>query len=227
MIVNYTIALILGPLIALLIYLLARRSFGKDYYNAIIASFLLGIVSVLLVIIFQYIASYYGLDWFRNLRRIVFYSFVVMGFGSELGKFLVLRYYAFSKKNFNSPLDSIFYSVMISMGFTFIGNVLYFIMPVYTEIDFTYSITVVFANFFFAIILGFFVGLAKSRENRFVDSMTGLLAASFFHALYNFCFITKDMRLLLFLSIGTFVVVILLLYKALELHEEHRRLKHQ
>ncbi|PJF32851.1 MAG: hypothetical protein CUN57_03740, partial [Phototrophicales bacterium] len=98
------------------------------------------------------------------------------------------------------------------MGFAFAGNILYFFLPWYTEVDLMYAYTVVIANLFFAVIMGFFVGMGKSRENKFVDSMTGLFGASFFHALYNFCFITNDMRLLLFFSIGSFVIVILLYY---------------
>ena len=223
MVVNYIISLALAPLIAVLLYAWVAGRYGKSYYSGLIASFVWGMISILLVVLFQYIAAFYGLDNFRNLRRIVFYSFMVMGLGSELGKFLVLRYFSFSKNNFNGPQDSIIYSVIISMGFVFSGNILYFVLPVYTEIDFTYAITVVFANLFFAVVLGFFVGLARIRENRFIDSMTGLFAASFFHAVYNFCFITQDYKLLLYFSIGFFVVVILLLYKALELSAELRR----
>ncbi|MFU8844036.1 MAG: hypothetical protein ACNA7V_09545 [Bacteroidales bacterium] len=73
--------------------------------------------------------------------------------------------------------------------------------------------------------MGFFVGMGKSRENRFVDSMTGMLGATFFHALYNFCFLTEDMRLLLFLSIGAAIFVLMLYYKAFEMNEEYKRIK--
>ena len=84
-----------------------------------------------------------------------------MGFASEFGKFLILRYYIYTKKSFNGPLDSIVYSTMISMGFVFAGNIIYLTLPDYSEIDFFYAITVIFANLFFAVILGFFVGMAK------------------------------------------------------------------
>ncbi|MCD4745385.1 MAG: PrsW family intramembrane metalloprotease [Bacteroidales bacterium] len=223
----YILSLILAPLIAFILFFYLRYKYGKEKYNFVFKSFLYGIISIILVVIFQYIANYFGLDIFKNFRRIIFYSFVVMGIGSELGKYLVLRYYNFPKKDFNGPLESIIYSIMIAMGFAFIGNVLYFTLPVYKEINFMYAITVIFANVFFAVILGFFVGLAKARENRFVDLMTGLFGASFFHALYNFCFITEDYRLLLFLTIGAFVIVILLFFKAVGINEEFKRLKIQ
>jgi RsiW-degrading membrane proteinase PrsW (M82 family) len=198
---------------------------GKERYPGLVSSFFMGMFSIVIVLVFQYIARKFGLEDFKNLRRMIFYSFIVMGFGSEFGKFLILRYYDFPRKSFNGPLDGIVYSTMIAMGFAFAGNIIYLIVPYYSEIDFFYAFTVIFGNLFFAVILGFFVGMAKSRENKFVDTMTGLFGASFFHALYNFCFISEDYRLLLFLSIGAFIVVILLYYKAYELNEEYKRIR--
>ena len=227
MVFNYIISLILAPLIAAIIIAIVWIKRDKYRYPQLISSFILGMISIVVVMLFMNIADRYYLNAFRNLRRIIFYSFVVMGLGSELGKFLILRYYNFPKPNFNGPIDSIVYSVMISMGFAFMGNVLYFTLPYYPEIDFLYSLTVIFGNLFFAVILGFFVGMGKSRENKFVDSMTGLFGAAFFHALFNFCFITEDYRLLLFLSIGVFVIVIMLYYKAFELNEEYKRIKNE
>ena len=225
MVFNYIISLILAPLIAGIIIAIIRKKRGKDRYPGLISSFILGMFSIVIVLLFQYIARQFGLEIFTNIRRIIFYSFIVMGFGSEFGKYLILRYYNYPKSSYNGPLDGIVYTTMISMGFAFMGNILYFVLPVYEAIDFLYAITVVFANLFFAVILGFFLGMAKTRENKFVDSMTGLFGASFFHALYNFCFLTQDYRLLLFLSIGAFIVVIMLYYKAFELNEEFKRIK--
>ncbi len=226
MAINYILTIILAPLIASIVIAIVWIKRGKDRYPGLITSFVLGMFSILLVLVFQYVARMFGLEDFRNLRRIIFYSFIVMGFGSEFGKFLILRYYNYTKSSFNGPLDSIVYATMISMGFTLAGNILYLTLPDYGVINFFYAITVVFANLFFAVILGFFVGMAKTRENKFVDAMTGLFGASFFHALYNFCFIPQheDFRLLLFLSIGAFVVVIMLYYKAFELNEEYKRI---
>jgi RsiW-degrading membrane proteinase PrsW (M82 family) len=225
MVLSYIISLLLAPLIAAIIIGIIWVRRDKYRYPQLISSFILGMISIVVVLLFMYVADHYYLNAFRNLRREIFYSFVVMGVGSELGKFIILRYHNFNKSSFNGPLDGIVYSVMISMGFAFIGNILYFILPYYTEIDFLYAITVIFANLFFAVILGFFVGIAKTRENKFVDSMTGLLAASFFHALYNFCFITEDMRLLVFFGIGAFIIVIMLYYKAYEMNQDNKRLK--
>jgi protease PrsW len=223
--IHYILSLLFAPFLAALAYFIIVVRRGKDRYPGLIAMFFLGMFSIVIVSLFQFIAHRFGLDIFSNLRRIIFYSVVVMGLGSELGKYLILRYNAFPKISFNGPLDGIVYSVFISLGFAFMGNILYFILPFYIEIDFLYAYTVVLANLFFAVIMGFFVGMGKSRENKFVDSMTGLLGATFFHALYNFCFLTEDMRLLLFLSVGAAIFVLMLYYKAFEMNEEYKRIK--
>jgi len=227
MILNYTLSLLFAPLVAAIVLSIVWILRGRDRYPGLVASFILGMFSYLILIAFQYVAMQLGIDNLTNLRRIIFYSFVVMGLGSEIGKFLILRYYSFTKPSFNGPLDSIVYSTMISMGFAFMRNLQYFSFPLYPkpDVDFLYAFTMIPGNLFFAVILGFFVGMGKSRENKFVDSMTGLLGASFFNALYNFCFITQDYRLLLFLSIGAFVIVIMLYYKAFEMNEEYKRIK--
>lgn len=223
--IHYILSLLFAPFLAAVAYFIIMVKRGKDRYPGLIAMFFLGMLSIVIVSLFQFIAHRFGLDVFTNLRRIIFYSVVVMGLGSELGKYLILRYNAFPKVSFNGPLDGIVYSAFISLGFAFMGNVLYFILPFYIEIDFLYAYTVVLANLFFAVIMGFFVGMGKSRENKFVDSMTGLVGATFFHALYNFCFLTEDMRLLLFMSVGAAIFVLMLYYKAFEMNEEYKRIK--
>jgi RsiW-degrading membrane proteinase PrsW (M82 family) len=220
---QYSISLLLGPILAGLIYFLIYRKRGRDRYQKLITSFIWGMSSIVIVTLFQYIAYNYGLHPEKNLRQNIFYSFMVIGIGSELGKYLVLRYIYFPKDSFKGPIDGIVYSVFISMGFATIANILYFTLPFFKDISFTYAITMVVANLFIAVIMGFFVGIAKSRHNKFVDSLTGLFGAAFFHALYYFCSIAHDYKLLLFLSIGTFIIVILLYYKAFEINSERKR----
>ena len=92
MVLNYILSLLLAPALAVLIVVIIRATRGKDKYPGLIVSFLLGMISLVVVLLFQYIADSFGLNIFSNIRRIIFYSFIVMGFGSELGKYLVLNF---------------------------------------------------------------------------------------------------------------------------------------
>lgn len=70
------------------------------------------------------------------------------------------------------------------------------------------------ASITFGVVMGFFVGMGKMRKNRFIDNSTGLFAATFFHGLFYFCFITSDKRLLLFTTIGFLIITVTLIIKA-------------
>jgi hypothetical protein len=63
--------------------------------------------------------------------------------------------------------------------------------------------------------VGFFAGLGKSRQTRFIDSMTGLFASAFFHSIFIFCYISSELLLGLLAAIGTFSIAIILIWKAL------------
>ena len=53
------------------------------------------------------------------------FAFLIVAFSEELMKFIFLRYYIFTKSDFNEPLDGIIYSVSISMGFAAMENILH------------------------------------------------------------------------------------------------------
>jgi hypothetical protein len=69
----------------------------------------------------------------------------------------------------------------------------------------------------FATISGFFIGLGKLRKNRFIDSMTGLGAASFFHGFFYFANLTSDRTILLLFGIGVFFIAALLGVKSINM----------
>ena len=81
MVLNFIISLLLGPLIAGLIIAIVWTKRDKNRYPGLISCFIWGMLSITIFLLFQYIARQFGLDIFGNIRRIIFYSFVVMGLG--------------------------------------------------------------------------------------------------------------------------------------------------
>jgi RsiW-degrading membrane proteinase PrsW (M82 family) len=205
----------LAPAISLilLVYLKLRLKIKTNKY--LYQAFLFGLISVIIVIIGQLLMDATGINYLKNIKRTAFFAMVIIAFGSELGKFIILRYIFFVKKSFYGPVDGIIYSVFIGLGFATATTVLLGFKLISSEVDYLYLFTNAPANIIFAVILGFFVGLGKTRENRFIDSMTGLFAATIFHGLYTFSFLTKDPRLLLLFAIGSVIIIILLVIKAL------------
>jgi protease PrsW len=211
---------VIPPLIASLIYLYLRYKFTRWSFSLLFKSFLWGMISILLVLVVQLLASYLELDRLNNMRRVIFYSLVVTAFFAELGKYIFLRGFVYPKDVFKTPVDGIIFSVMISMGFATMNNILYFINIPDLSVNVANALTAGPANVIFGVMMGFFIGLGKLRKMRFVDSMTGLTAAVFFHALYSFCLVTKDYRLMWAFFTGAAIIVISLCFAALRIHQD-------
>ncbi|MCU0370294.1 MAG: PrsW family glutamic-type intramembrane protease [Bacteroidales bacterium] len=210
------------PLIALLIYVYLRYKFTKWSFSLLFKSFIWGMASIFLVLLVQIAANYLELDKLNNIRRILFYALVIMAFFSELGKYLILRGLVYPKEVFKTPVDGIILAVMISMGFATMNNILYFINIPDLTVNIANALTAGPANVIFGVMMGFFIGLGKLRKMRFIDSMTGLAAAVFFHALYDFCLLTKDYKLLWAFFIGATIIAISLCFAALRIHQDAR-----
>lgn len=211
---------LIAPAIALLIYLFLRYRFPKGKFGLLYQSFIYGLISLVPVLLVQLIASYMGLDSLTTLKRIAFYSLVVMGMTSEISKFIFLRVFCYPNENFKTPVDGIIYSVMIAMGFATVNNVLYFINIPNLTVSGLNAATAGPANLIYGVLMGFFVGLGKMRSIKYIDSLTGLSAAIFFHAMYDFCLITKDRTLLAIFFAGSLIITFSLIAVAIRVHQK-------
>jgi protease PrsW len=216
------LSFVLPPLIAILIFIFLKYKYGRWPDALLFRTFLWGVFSIVLVLSVQVIASALDLDKLNNIRRILFYALVIMAFFSELGKFIILKGFVYPKKEFKTPVDGIIYTVMISMGFATMNNILYFINIPDLSVNAVNGLTAGPANVIFGVMMGFFIGLGKLRKIRLIDSMTGLSAAVFFHALYDFCLLTKDYKLLWAFFIGASIIAVSLCIAAIRMHKDAR-----
>jgi RsiW-degrading membrane proteinase PrsW (M82 family) len=209
------IFILLPLLIAALLYGFIRYKYPNGTTQLLIVAFILGAVFALGALLIEYAASHTRLDDLKNLRRMAFYAFIVVGGAQEFFRFLVLRYYILPKQIFRTPADGIAYSVMIAMGMTTVMLIMNNKALTGAPFFSYYVYTAAVANLVFSVFMGFFVGLGKSRENRFIDSMTGLFAAVFFHGLYRFCFYTEEYQLLIVSGIAAVVIASVFVYRAI------------
>jgi protease PrsW len=120
------------------------------------------------------------------------FAFLIIAFSEELVKYIFLRYYIFTGKEFNEPMDGIVYSVSISMGFAAMENVLHIVIRTEdfneaVEIAYSRMLTAVPAHAAFAMTMGYFVGLAKMQPHRETFYLlSGLSGAVALHGLYDF-----------------------------------------
>ncbi len=203
------IASLIAPIFLFLFLFYMHFKFRIKSYKRIMGAVFLGIIGFMVFAALNYIATRLDLASARSLRRTIFYSFIIIGFGSELIKFIILRLFFYPNRDFTGPVDGIVYSLFISSGFTITASILYNLDLVISLPNLIFIYTYSIASIIFAVILGFFTGLEKMRKNRIIDSLTGVSAATFFHGIYMFCFFTEDYMLLgLFGVVSTIIAVI-------------------
>lgn len=177
------LALAIAPGIAICIYIFLKDIYNKEPKRLLLASFLLGVLTIIPPFFFEKTLQ----PFFNNsLLHTGLFAFSVVAFSEEFSKFFVLRYYCYTRKNFDEPLDGIVYSVMISMGFATIENIIYVFNYGYSTAIIRMFLSVP-AHATFAVVMGYFAGKAKfDSKNSFRLLTTGLFWAVFFHGSFDF-----------------------------------------
>jgi protease PrsW len=206
-----------APLLALLMYLYFSKRYHRDYGQLLFQSFIAGGAGVLVLLLAEFLSLKLGISTLRSLNRTLFFSFITIGGSSELGKFIVFRYFIIPKKQVARPIDAIMFAIMTSLGFSFIAMILFIfnVMGIQGNFPVTlYAFVFVPFSIMISVIMGFFVGMAKFLKTRFAFSLTGLFGAAFFHGIFNFCMLTNDFKLLSLFSFGSTMIVLVLGLKA-------------
>ena len=84
-----------------------------------------------------------------------------VGITEELLKFLVVMLIIYPNKNFDEPFDGIVYAVFVGMGFATAEN-LAFVMNGSASLAIMRMLSAVPAHFVFAVIMGYYLGKAKT-----------------------------------------------------------------
>lgn len=167
----------------------------------------------------QLFCEYIDFNRSRSIAETAIYAFVIVGIGEELCKFLVLRFLAFPRKEFNEPYDGITYSVMIAMGFATIENIFY-VLNGGVDVAILRMFTAVPSHATNAIMMGYFMGLAKFRKG---DStalqLTALMTAAISHGFYDFFVFLGNTGYLATGAIATLVICVVLSLRAIKLHQ--------
>lgn len=184
---NY-IALALAPGIAIILYIFYKDVYNREPKLNLAVSFLLGCAAIVPAVILE---KYFAFTNDGTVLGVAIFAYLVVGGSEELSKYVGLRYYSFPKKSFDEPLDGIVYSVMVSMGFATVENVLYVVNYAQQgrglEVGLQRMFLSVPAHASFAVMMGYYTGLAKFRPGRRgILLLKGLLAAVFFHGTYDF-----------------------------------------
>lgn len=216
------------PVLIVIIYIYMMDKHEKECKRFMFYNFLLGaVVSVILTMLISVLVfdNILILKDKHNIFEQFTKAFLVVAFTEEFSKYIIVRYFAQPKKDFNEPFDGIVYAVMVSMGFAATENILYVLSGGGYEVALLRAFTAIPAHATFAILMGYFMGKAKFSKNRFQLNLLGLLLAVIFHGAYDF-FLFIDF--IPGLSIGAFIsliIGIILSYKAMKIHQKNSNFK--
>jgi hypothetical protein len=165
--------------------------------------------------------------FFKSIPGIAVKAYFSVALVEELCKFMMLRYYAFRKPEFDEPFDGIVYAVMVSMGFATVENIFY-VSQSGIQTAIIRMFMAIPAHATFAILMGYFMGKARFSNNRKHTLMlAGILWSVFFHGSYDFFLFLQDAAmvvkptvtlLLTFGAIASLITGLILSNKAIKSH---------
>ncbi|MDN3493163.1 PrsW family intramembrane metalloprotease [Winogradskyella bathintestinalis] len=220
------ILIAIAPILAIITYIYAQDKYEKEPKGLLILNFFLGaIVSIILVfILYAFTGRFIPITDKYNVGQQFIQAFIVVALSEEFSKYIIVKYFAQTKKAFNEPYDGIIYAVMVSMGFACTENIMYVINGGY-QTAILRAFTAVPAHATFGILMGYFMGKAKFSKYRFVLNMAGLFLAVLFHGAYDFFLFINFIP---GISIGAFVSLIIgiaLSRKAIKRHQKDSNFK--
>lgn len=217
--------LAIAPVIIIIGYIYAKDKFEKEPWSLLIKNFILGAsVSVVLTFGISYITMNWG-DFTQDIVLQTFINaFVLVALVEEFSKYFIVRIYAQKHREFNEPFDGIMYAVMVSMGFAATENILYvFQYGVHTGI--VRAFTAVPAHATFAILMGYFMGIAKFSKFKGFYNLVGLFLAVLFHGAYDFFLFLDYVPGIWVGALVSLILSLMLSKKAIKKHQENSHFK--
>ncbi len=181
------LALSIAPGIAICFYIYAKDKYNKEPLGLLIKCFFMGVLSAALAVLIEIWGGNMLSKWMpeRNVAHLLLESFFIVALTEEWCKYFMLKKFAYRHAAFDEPFDGIVYSVMVSMGFATIENVGY-VMQYGMDTAVMRMFLSVPAHGAFAVLMGYFVGIAKMDSTKeTINLAKGLLLATLFHGIFD------------------------------------------
>jgi protease PrsW len=214
----FLLALALAPGAAIALYIYLKDKHEREPLGLLLMSFFYGVLSIFVTLLVSWPLEILTINK-EDAAELFADAFFKVALVEEFSKFIFIRFILFRNKNFNEPFDGIVYAVMVGMGFATLENIVYVyqygmatgIMRMFTAVP---------AHACFAVLMGYFIGLAKfNPKKNLYFTLLALIAATVFHGLYDyFLFITFVPGIWIGAAISL-IVAIILSRKAIRIHQ--------
>jgi RsiW-degrading membrane proteinase PrsW (M82 family) len=210
------IALAIAPCAALILFIYFRDKYEREPWKLLLVSFLLGVLSIAPAMVQELL--------FQKVSFINDHVFVSAFFGvafvEEFWKLFFLLLIPYRRKSFNEPFDGIVYAVMVSMGFAMLENILYVVKGGW-GVGVLRIFTAVPAHAMFAVVMGYFVGLAKfTKGSKTGYILLGFTLAFIFHGIYDYCLFEQNYQGMWIGALLSLIVGLILSLRAIKLHRK-------
>ena len=115
--------LAVAPAITLVLFIYFFDKHDKEPISLLLKVFLFGALAVVPIVYVEDLLM--TINIFPGLASAFYVSFIVAGFTEEFFKRLVVMKIAFKNQHYSEKLDGIVYSVMASLGFATVENIMY------------------------------------------------------------------------------------------------------
>ncbi len=153
------------PSIILLVFIYKVDKFNKEPIGLLIGLFSLGVIAVIPAIIIERILI--NINFFQGFLGLVIEAFLIIALTEEYLKRMAVKLSAYKSKEYDERLDGIVYSVVASLGFATIENIMYVLQ--YTDslplIWLTRALLSVPAHMLFGITMGYYLSMSKFCSN--------------------------------------------------------------
>ncbi len=203
--------LAISPGIAFCLYINYKDRMEKEPRSLLVKAFFLGVISIFPAIFLELAGEQFFPLNSNNLVSVLFYATVIVGLSEEAVKYFFIKKVFYPHPAFSEPLDGIVYALMVGMGFATIENIFYVLdheNPFF--IGFLRMFMAIPAHAIFAIVMGYYMGMAKYVDGKDMETrrrnllLTGIGAATILHGGYDFFLIQQNYPVLIF---GAFVVL--------------------
>lgn len=212
------LALALAPGAAISLYIYLKDKHEREPLSLLLISFFYGVLSVFVTLLISIPLEIIIIDKL-SAAELFADAFFKVALVEEFSKFIFIRFILFRNKNFNEPFDGIVYTAMVGMGFATLENILYVyqfgiptgIMRMFTAVP---------AHACFAILMGYFIGLAKfTHRKKLYYSLLALISATVFHGLYDYFLFITFVPGIWIGAVVSLIAGIILSRKAMKIHQ--------
>lgn len=203
----WTLIVAVVPAVVLIVYILIRDKYEREPIGKIVLAFFVGMLSIPL----DYVLLFLGFEdlpylFDGEVSYQIATAFLSAAIPEEVSKFVILYLLIWRSKDFNERMDGIVYAVCVSMGFATIENIGYVFLDPSCALG--RALFAVPGHFLFAVLMGFFLSLAKfTVKHKSRNWIMTLLAPILAHGIYDAILMVSDV-----VSVGWSVLLTIFFY---------------